>query len=79
MPAILPFVKSPARADTEPAARRSPAPEDPAHTTIIAREFGIPPSLPPGGTGVLRDGQQVIVDGSTGTVRHTETRPGRTP
>jgi pyruvate,water dikinase len=40
-----------------------------AHAAIVAREFGIPAVLAaPGAMTVLADGQQVVVDGSAGTV-----------
>jgi len=40
-----------------------------SHPAIIAREYGIPAVVGTGnGTSVLRDGQRVTVDGSTGVV-----------
>jgi pyruvate, water dikinase len=40
-----------------------------AHAAIVAREFGIPGVVAvPGATAMLADGQQVVVDGSAGTV-----------
>jgi rifampicin phosphotransferase len=40
-----------------------------SHSAIIAREFGIAAVVATGdATSQLRDGQTVIVDGSTGTV-----------
>ena len=40
-----------------------------AHAAIVAREFGIPAVLAaPGAMTVFADGQQVVVDGSAGTV-----------
>jgi pyruvate,water dikinase len=40
-----------------------------AHAAIVAREFGIPAVLAvPGAMAMLADGQQVVVDGSAGTV-----------
>lgn len=40
-----------------------------AHAAIVAREFGIPAVLAaPGAMTMLADGQQVVVDGSAGTV-----------
>ena len=40
-----------------------------AHAAIVAREFGIPAVLAaPGAMTTLADGQQVVVDGSAGTV-----------
>jgi pyruvate, water dikinase len=40
-----------------------------AHAAIVAREFGIPAVLAvPGAMATLGDGQQVMVDGSAGTV-----------
>ncbi|SEL70410.1 PEP/pyruvate-binding domain-containing protein [Nonomuraea pusilla] len=41
-----------------------------SHAAIVAREYGIPAVMGTGGgTGVLRDGQRVLVDGDAGTVR----------
>jgi pyruvate,water dikinase len=44
-----------------------------SHPAIIAREYGIPAVVATGnGTSVIRDGQQVEVDGDTGVVRILE-------
>jgi pyruvate,water dikinase len=41
-----------------------------SHPAIIAREHGIPAVVGTGhATSVLRDGQQVIVDGGTGVIQ----------
>ena len=41
-----------------------------SHPAIVAREFGIPAVVATGdATARLRDGQQVVVDGTAGTVR----------
>jgi phosphohistidine swiveling domain-containing protein len=40
-----------------------------SHAAIVAREYGIPAVMGTGtGTGVLAEGQRVVVDGSAGTV-----------
>jgi pyruvate,water dikinase len=40
-----------------------------SHAAIVAREYGIPAVMGTGtGTRVLRDGRQVLVDGSAGLV-----------
>jgi pyruvate,water dikinase len=49
-----------------------------SHPAIIAREHGIPAVVGTGNaTAVLRDGQRVTVDGSTGVVELVEGRPGQ--
>jgi pyruvate, water dikinase len=48
-----------------------------AHAAIVAREFGIPAVVAaPGATTTLADGQQVVVDGSAGTVTAARTTRG---
>ncbi|MFP3460861.1 PEP/pyruvate-binding domain-containing protein [Arthrobacter globiformis] len=45
-----------------------------SHAAIVAREYGIPAVMGTGtGTGILAEGQRVIVDGSAGTVRAAAT------
>ncbi|MFE5839437.1 PEP/pyruvate-binding domain-containing protein [Arthrobacter sp. NPDC056493] len=44
-----------------------------SHAAIVAREYGIPAVMGTGtGTGILAEGQRVIVDGSAGTVSGAE-------
>jgi phosphoenolpyruvate-protein kinase (PTS system EI component) len=40
-----------------------------SHAAIVAREYGIPAVMGTGtGTGILAEGQRVVVDGGAGTV-----------
>jgi pyruvate,water dikinase len=49
-----------------------------SHAAIVAREYGIPAVMGTAlGTTVLRDGQLVTVDGSTGRITAAQAAPGR--
>jgi pyruvate,water dikinase len=49
-----------------------------SHAAIVAREYGVPAVMGTAlGTTVLRDGQLVTVDGSTGRVTAAQAMPGR--
>ncbi|MBC7544108.1 MAG: aminotransferase class III-fold pyridoxal phosphate-dependent enzyme, partial [Candidatus Sericytochromatia bacterium] len=51
-----------------------------SHAAVIAREYGIPAVLAvPGVTGVLRDGQWVLLDGHSGTIMPLDDEVGDDP